>query len=330
MPAEAPTLVVLGTRTDPHVERVAARLLALGGVDVFVLDYLEDTRFSLETDELGRRRLCVAGRELPPLYLVWDRTKILAGTVLYVRGDEISSGYAAQEWRALSTLLGGLNPDRTVNSLASRRCLIKPYQQTVAAQAGFLVPPTLVSNDKPCVTEFQDRQGGRTIMKSLSAGKVKPAGEGEFIPYNVMTMRVTPEDLEAADEAQIAMCPHFFQREIEKSHELRVVVVGDRILPFRVDSQDVPSAAVDWRKGVERVPFSPCQLDEDLLDKIRGFMSRMELFSGSLDLIVDREGRTWFLECNQDGAWGWLDDLSGGAVTEAFAQGFLERLRQIG
>ena len=35
-------------------------------------------------------------------------------------------------------------------------------------------------------------------MKSLSAGKVKPAGEGEFIPFNVMTMRVAPEDVAEA------------------------------------------------------------------------------------------------------------------------------------
>lgn len=320
-------LLILGTRTDPHVERVVRELESRGKAQIFVLDYHDDTRFSLEEDTAGRIVFRINGTTLPDRYLIWDRMKILPGTELYIRGDETSSGYAAQEWRALYKLLCGLNRERVVNSLESRFCMIKPYQQAVAASVGFRVPPTLVTNDKSSVQAFQQQNGHRLIMKSVSAGKVAPVGDGgENIPFFVMTMQVSPEDLEAATPEEIAYCPHFFQREIPKSHELRVVVVDGQVLAFRIDSQKHELSSLDWRKGIEVAGFAPVSLDDGTLAQIRAFMSRMGLFSGSLDLIVDPEQQAWFLECNQDGAWGWLDDIAEGAITRAFADGFARRL----
>jgi hypothetical protein len=329
MNGQTAVLLILGTRTDAHVERVARELERRGSGRVFVLDYHDDTRFALEQDAAGRVVLQVNGTRLPEHYMVWDRTKILPGTELYIRGDETSAGYAAQEWRAFYQLLCGLNRGHVVNSLESRSCMIKPYQQAIAAGVGFRVPPTLISNDKTSAQTFQRRNEDRVIMKSVSAGKVRTAGDGENIPFNVMTMRVPPEDLEAATPEEIACCPHFFQREIPKAHELRVVVVGDRVLAFRIDSQDHELTALDWRKGMEVAGFTATSLDDTTVGLIRAFMKRTGLFTGSLDLIVDPDQNVWFLECNQDGAWGWLDNIAEGAITSAFADAFSSRLRAL-
>src|SRR5215210_316964 len=320
-------LLILGTRTDPHVDRVVQEIERRGNAQIFVLDYLDDTRFSLEEDIAGRIVFRINGITLPDRYLVWDRMKILPGTELYIRGgDETSSGYAAQEWRAFYKLLCGLNRGRVVNSLESRICMIKPYQQTMAASVGLRVPPTLVANDKRSVQAFQRQNGDRLIMKSVSAGKVTPAGDGgENIPFFVMTMQVSPEDLEAATAEEMAFCPHFFQREIEKSHELRVVVIDDQVLAFRIDSQEHELSSLDWRKSIEVAGFALCRSMMAQLPRF-AFMHRMGLFTGSLDLIVDPEQQVRFLECNQDGAWGWLDNTVEGAITRAFADGLDRRL----
>lgn len=327
MSTQPAVLVILGTRADPHVERVARVIEQRGDGRVFVLDYFDDTRFSLEEDETGRIAFEVNGTRLPERYLVWDRMKIMPGTDLYIRGDETSAGYAAQEWRAFYQLICGLNGERVVNSLASRSCMIKPYQQAIAARVGFRVPPTLLTNDRSSAQAFQRRNGDRIIMKSVSAGKVRTAGDGENIPFNVMTMRVAPEDLESATPDEVAYCPHFFQREILKSYELRVVVVGDRVMAFRIDSQKHELSELDWRKGMEIAGFTAVPLDDRTIALIRGFMRATGLFTGSLDLIVDRDQQVWFLECNQDGAWGWLDNLAEGAIAREFADAFASRLR---
>lgn len=224
----------------------------------------------------------------------------------------------------------GLNSAHVVNSLASRTCLIKPYQQAVAASVGFRVPPTLISNDKARVQAFQREHAGHIIMKSVSAGKVGTVGDGgDHIPYVVMTMQVDAEDVEAAAEAEIAYCPHFFQREIAKSHELRVVYCEGALCAFRIESQRHERTQLDWRKGIGIAGFSPTTLDDTTTAKIGAYMQRMGLFMGSLDLIVDPDQQVWFLECNQDGAWGWLDDLVNGAVTRLFADGLTRRLHAL-
>lgn len=325
------TLLILGTKNDPHVRRVAEEIENRGQTKVLVADYLAGTDVNIRVTQNGQTEVLVDNTIVPCNCLVWDRTKILPGTELYVRGtDETSIGYIAQEWRALFTLLSGLHSDRVVNSLFSKRCMIKPYQQVVAATVGLKVPETLITTQRSAALRFHQASQSGLIMKSLSAGKVKPASDGgESIPYNLMTMRVHEQDLQAATDREVQCCPHFFQHEIPKSYELRVVVVGAQVLPFRVESQTSILTEVDWRKGIQLINFIPTDISEDLRSKILGFMSRIGFFTGSLDIVVDRQGQHWFLECNQDGAWGWLDDVVGGKVTRAFADEFEKKLDAI-
>lgn len=324
-------LVILGTRSDPHVLAVAEEMRKRGQARVFVLDYHNDTRISLCVDEDGTIEIRVDGERVPDNVLVWNRPKIIPHTALYIRGgDAASADYAAQEWLALYRLIGGLHGERTVNPLSAMRCLVKPYQQVIAARAGFHVPATLVTNDRDSVLAFQCASASGLILKSLSGAMIKPAGEGGAHCCNVMTMRISGSDLESASEAELAYCPHFFQDEIRKSHELRVVVVGEHVHAFRIDSQARKSSEVDWRKGTDLIEYAPHALDAGVEAKIRAFMRWMGLFTGSIDLIVNRDGQTWFVECNPDGQWGWLDDIVSGAITRAFADAFGKRLDELG
>lgn len=100
-------------------------------------------------------------------------------------------------------------------------------------------------------------------------------------------------------------------------------------MAFRIGSQKHALSELDWRKGMEIVGFTAVPLDDGTIALIRHFMRATGLFTGSLDLIVDRDQQVWFLECNQDGAWGWLDNLAEGAITRAFADAFASRLHAL-
>jgi len=312
--------VILGTETDPHIARVKSLMEKKDNIETFVFDYHSKTKFAIHLTECGNLRISVNGKLIPEKFLVWDRRKIIPGTELYIRGDDdTAAGYAAQEWRALYTLICGLNKGRVINSLESRCCMIKPYQQMIASAAGFTTPPTIITNDRKSALEFQHACNFNIIMKSVSAGKVKPASDGgENIPYNVMTMRVEKDDLNSITDEEIGYCPHFFQEEIKKDYELRIIVVGNRIIPFRINSQKRRTTEVDWRKGIHLIEFERCNITDDLACKLNNFMNFFGLFSGSIDIVVDKTGNPWFLECNQDGAWGWLDDIAGGEISQAF------------
>lgn len=319
--------VILGTREDPHVQRVADAVAAFGDLRVEVLDYREDTRVSLTVDGEGRAGMAVGGIALPRHLLIWDRSKIIPGTTVYVKGDDPGvTGFVAREWRALYQLICGLYGDRVVNSLDARKCLLKPYQQVVAAGVGLKVPMTLVTNDKAAALDLMHYSPSGLILKSLCAGRIAPGTDGGNVPFNIMTMRVAEEDLSAADENEIGYCPHVFQHEIRKDHELRIVMIDGKPHGFRINSQLLESSAVDWRKGVHLLDYTPCGIPDALIARLRAYMRAMGLFSGSIDIVVDPDGEYWFLECNQDGAWGWLDEIVDGALTREFASAFRGRL----
>ena len=310
-------IIILGTKKDEHVSAVSSQLDRLG-CNHIIVDYLESTSVRFCVDQNGNYKLEMGGELCPSPLLIWDRRKLWTPGLMK-QGDHRSIHYETQEWNAFYSLLTGLFSNAVVNSHRSRRCLIKPYQQIVAANAGFKVPPTMVTNSKrDCVTFLSEQS--ELVVKSLSAGKVIPKPEENPIPYNVMTMSVSADVLNTATEREIQLCPHFFQRNVAKMYELRVFVVASSMFAFQINSQDSSLTRQDWRNGIQSLQFIPTDLEKDISKKIRRFMKHMDLFTASFDLIVDPQNVCWFLECNQDGQWAWLDQIVDGAIASSFAQ----------
>lgn len=315
-----PTLIVLGLKNDPHVSRVIDKIAAQNKTNVHVVDFLTQSKFCIITEESGTFSVKVENCLMPKNSLVWDRVKIIPNSrVYYFPSENDLNGFLAQEWRALYRLICTLYESTTVNSRLSRLCLSKPFQQIVAARAGFSVPNTLVSNNRAAISKFVATCNGRTVLKTLSGGAVTEIKETGNRSSAVLTLAVTLSDIENADSAQFVSCPHFFQQEIEKSYELRVVVVSKQVLAYHVDSQKERIAQLDWRRVQHIIKFTRIDISAELSEKILVFMESMNFFTGSLDLIVDKGGKVWFLECNPDGQWLWLDDLDNGAISDAFA-----------
>lgn len=320
-------ILLLGSIKDPHIHRVSKYLDHIQSPHL-ILDWLVKTPHQFAMESTGEFSLKIDGTKVTKDTLIWDRLKIIPGSVLYPEGDKRSAQYATKEWHAFLYLISGLFGENVVNSLNSRNCMIKPMQQAVAAQQGFQTPNTMISNDKAAIQEFIQREND-CIIKSISAGKIIPKGGEAEHPYNAMTMAVTAKDVESESEESLAYCPSFFQQNVKKKYELRVVTVNREIHAFKVDSQGQEYTKTDWRTGNSILEFEPVTLDETLKQKIHGFMKAMGLFSGSLDLIVAPDGEVWFLECNQDGQWGWLDDIVDGAIARTFAEELHKKALQI-
>ena len=316
-------IIVLGTSQDEHVSTVTDELVRLS-VDCAVVDYLARTPVRVEVDGLGSFSLWINNRPVTGPSLIWDRVKMWAPS-FGIRGERRSAQYESQEWHAFYGLLTGVFGNDVVNSRHSRMCMIKPYQQMAAAKAGFLVPPTCVTNVKTHAVAFLSKEPD-LVIKSLSAGRVTPKAEEQPVPYNVMTMQASSEVLHAASADAIGRCPHFFQQNVAKAFELRLVVVGAYMFAFRIDSQAFESSKLDWRHALQHLHFEPFQLPTRVIEQVRAFLNRLGLFTGSLDLIVDENEGYWFLECNQDGQWSWLDSVVDGAISRAFAKALADRL----
>ncbi len=189
----------------------------------------------------------------------------------------------------------------------------KLYQQLIAQKCGLLTPRTLISNDSVSVAEFpvSDRD---ILLKSM--GYIKLDDNGEYFLYS---QRFTSNELKEAEKA-IRCCPIFAQEYIEKSCEHRVMVIGDRVLSCKINSQASEKTKTDWRHyDFENVAHTASELPLPVQDSLRRFMSEVGLRYGAIDLIETPQGDFVFLEINPSGQWGWIADLTGLPIPEAVA-----------
>ena len=111
----------------------------------------------------------------------------------------------------------------------------KQLQLQAARELGLDIPRTLTTNDPAAVRAFAEECEGGMVTKMLSSFAVYDEGR-ELV---VFTNPVKPEDL--ADLSGLSLCPATFQELLPKSLELRVTVVGQRVMSAALDSQSRPA-----------------------------------------------------------------------------------------
>jgi len=217
---------------------------------------------------------------------------------------------------ALKGFLDALHDARWVNDLQRERAAEnKQRQLRLAARAGLRVPRTLVTNDPAAARQFFAETEGRTVAKMLSSFAVYDEGR-ELV---VFTNPLKPEDL--ADLSGLSLCPVTFQELLPKSLELRVTVVGHRVMSAALDSQVSARAAHDWRcDGLRMIQdWRPYQLPLEVEEKILPLMDYFSLNYGAIDIILTPDGRHVFLELNPSGAFFWLERAPGLPISHAIA-----------
>lgn len=200
-------------------------------------------------------------------------------------------------WRTLDALWVN-RPD------ANRRAESKPDQLRSASRLGFDIPPTLVTNDPEALGRFVDKQPA-VVCKPLLDGLVPEDGSERLF----FTSKVDPEALRAND---LGPEPYLFQSLIEKTLDVRVTVIGDKVLAVGIESQHEVDTALDWRRGAHRgLRHEPIQLPEDLKLQCLALCRHYGLQFGAIDLAARPDGGYTFFEVNPNGQWAWLEQETG-------------------
>ena len=189
----------------------------------------------------------------------------------------------------------------------------KPLQLGLAQKIGFRVPRTLITNDPQRFRDFYDECRGDVIFKTMTQGSLG-ASEGKGI-YTSLVSRAHLKDLEA-----IRRAPCLFQEHIRKAMDLRVTVIGEKVFPVEIHSQDHAEARVDWRKGdAARMRHAPHKLPGDLEGRCLKLLGELSLVYGAIDLILTSEGEYIFLELNPSGQFAWIETMTKLPLIETLA-----------
>lgn len=202
-----------------------------------------------------------------------------------------------------------------------QRAQYKLRQLQVAAELGFDVPDTVVGNDPEAVLDLFDAHGGHLITKQAGLSRLSNG-------LSRYTEPVTRRDLVHIDG--VRYCPIIAQSYVDKSVELRVTVVGERVLAAAIASQRANHTRHDWRRYDEHhTRMYEWTLPDDVADRCVTLTRRLGLCYGAIDLVLTTDERYAFLEINPSGQYLWVEEATGLPITAAVADllltGALER-----
>jgi D-alanine-D-alanine ligase-like ATP-grasp enzyme len=86
---------------------------------------------------------------------------------------------------------------------------------------------------------------------------------------------------------------------------------------------DAASGGVDWRAGytsTRGIPQAAIETPSPLHDFCLAYLGELNLNFGCFDFIVDDNDTPWFLECNPNGQWMWIEEDTGLPISRAIAE----------
>ncbi|HYL99129.1 MAG TPA: grasp-with-spasm system ATP-grasp peptide maturase [Blastocatellia bacterium] len=194
-------------------------------------------------------------------------------------------------------------------SLSRARWLNKPERSIVnklrvlklASECGLDVPDTLISTDASALSEFASRHG-RVVTKSIGDTFICELDGRSFASY---TSVIRTSDLKEGPER---LFPTLLQECLDKEYEIRAFYLDGRFYSMAIFSQTDEQTSVDFRRYLFARPNRtvPFHLPVDLASKLSNLMSKLDLETGSIDLVKTRDGRIIFLEVNPAGQFGMV------------------------
>jgi glutathione synthase/RimK-type ligase-like ATP-grasp enzyme len=194
---------------------------------------------------------------------------------------------------------------------AIREAENKIYQLIVARKLGFTIPLSLITTIEESAKDFVERRNENCVIKAIKTGFVND----EVEPKIIFTSLLKKEHLDSL--STVRYCPMYFQSKIDKIVDIRITVVGNKVFPAKIKSQEFDETKIDWRKGSNpMVEFERIDIPEDLKLKCLNLTKYLHLNFGAIDLILDTNNSYTFLEINPNGQWAWIEkrlgyDISG-------------------
>ena len=121
--------------------------------------------------------------------------------------------------------------------------------------------------------------------------------------------------------------PWFFQKMINKGKDITAVYIDGEVFFYYCEFKR-GSDSIDWRVEINQKDQSKWFLLEhkslnELKEKTRSLMKEFDLRYGRLDFIEEND-IFYFLECNPNGQFGWLDDTKTFYLHNKFVEAFLK------
>jgi glutathione synthase/RimK-type ligase-like ATP-grasp enzyme len=317
--AKSPQVIVASDEASPTVSSLVECVASLGG-EAHVLSTRRlprDGCVSFDADGAEVR----LGEDLIRLDACRGIWNWHADPPLASDDDEATARYVRREWELTVRGLAAASPESIWVNHPLRAGWLdgnKLAQMSLAARAGFEVPPTLLSNDPDRIVRFA-RQFDHVAVKSQGGAWREMPDGAMAVAY---TQRCTSAELDAG-RAGLTRAPVLVQPYLEKTHELRVTVVDAIVFVCRIDSQASARTEVDWRRDVNAVSHELVDAAPGEVDRLRELVHAAGLRYAAIDLACTHDGKKYFLDLNPAGQFGWIEARTGAPILRTLAEALL-------
>ncbi|WP_264081648.1 ATP-grasp ribosomal peptide maturase [Gandjariella thermophila] len=318
-------MVIFAQEADAPVDAVVCELTERG-VPVFRADtswfpgqLVLDAHFDPAVGRwAGELRTKYRSVELEAVRSIWYRDP--AAFRFPAELTEVERAYAHREARlgfggvlAAMPVLWVNHPNRAADAI------FKPLQLATAHSCGLNVQPTLVTNSPEALVRFAADQGD-VVCKSFGPNTITEGGELKVAFTHCLRSADLPGMSGAASTATQV------QRWVDKTHEARVIVIGERMFTITIRT-DSAKAKVDWRADFPALRYALVDTPPEVAKGLRSYMNALGLAYAAVDFAIDADGQWFFLESNSSGQYGWLEAQTGAPITAALADLLAEGAR---
>ncbi|KXB78938.1 hypothetical protein HMPREF3034_02254 [Prevotella sp. DNF00663] len=171
---------------------------------------------------------------------------------------------------------------------------------SIAQKIGLLIPDTYVLTQKKDLQNLLNtNKNDFYITKPISQGGVYYFSEKAN--YYSYVERIQPSFFNRIPEQ---FYPSLFQKEIKKKYELRCFILNEEVYSMAILSQKINETVTDYRKPIcshKKMRMVPYTLPQDIENKLFLLFKKLDLNTGSVDIIVDENNSYYFLEINPVG-----------------------------
>jgi glutathione synthase/RimK-type ligase-like ATP-grasp enzyme len=186
----------------------------------------------------------------------------------------------------------------------------KAVQLAKAADLGFRVPQTLITNHFPSADVAPFLDDNLVAVKAIEAVLIEDKGAQTF----GFTSLISPE---VVATSYLRSAPVMLQEALEPKTDVRVTVVGQKVYAVAISLAGSPVPG-DWRALKDRVTYERHELPRELEEACCRLVRSLGLVFGAIDLVM--VGDTYFfLEINPTGEWSWLVERAGVPIDDAIA-----------
>lgn len=199
----------------------------------------------------------------------------------------------------------------------------KIKQLLYARECGLIIPKTTIVTSKLTAQELFGASQ-QLIVKGFDRGIFIQTDE-----FQISSQKTVLIDDSMIDGKAELFEPSLVQEAIEKRFEIRSFFFADQFFSMAIFSQSVEQTKIDCRnddseKRMRCIPFS---LPEEICEKLRILFKKLNLSTGSVDIIKNSKGDFVFLEINPCGQFGFVSEYCNFLIPKTIAKYLINEKR---